>query len=125
MNAVFNYTKGEEMVTEVDSEAFRVCNRQGNMINEWSSGDDVVFLNMAGRHWFFSSLGNHCDLGLKLVVDVDVQLIETPEPGPAPSTLLPLRRPPPTAPVASPPVSPPSPETSSAALHTIVAAVFV
>nr|CAB3452011.1 unnamed protein product [Digitaria exilis] len=87
---VFNYTKGEETVTEVDSEAFRVCNRQGNMINEWSSGNDVVSLDIAGRRWFFSSLCNHCDLGLKLVVDVE--LIGAPEPGPAPSTPLPPRR---------------------------------
>ncbi|CAN6203110.1 unnamed protein product [Urochloa humidicola] len=150
-NLVFEYPKGQYTVTEVDSETFRECYRQGNTIHEWTSGHDVIALDRAGRRWFFSSLANHCDLGLKLVVNVNAL---APAPAPAPDT--PTPRPPshhpaPTpapsphvnVPPATPPSSegPPSPDSSSAALSrykigeavaraavvvgAIVAAVFV
>ncbi|RLM87775.1 hypothetical protein C2845_PM04G03370 [Panicum miliaceum] len=69
-DAVFDYPKGQFTVTEVDSETFRECYLQGNTIHEWTSGHDVVPLENPGRRWFFSSLANHCDLGLKLLVSV-------------------------------------------------------
>ncbi|RCV09623.1 hypothetical protein SETIT_2G044100v2 [Setaria italica] len=70
---VFDYPKGQYTVTEVDSETLRECYRQGNTINEWASGHDVVVaLEKAGRRWFFSSLANHCDLGLKLLVNISL-----------------------------------------------------
>jgi len=95
-DAVFDYPKGQFTVTEVDSETFRECNLQGNTIHEWTSGHDVVPLENPGRRWFFSSLANHCDLGLKLVVTV------TGAPAPAPEHHLP--------PTLTPPVIfPPAP----------------
>jgi hypothetical protein len=69
-SAVFTYPKGEYTVTEVDSQTFRECYRQGNTIHEWTSGNDTVNLDRPGRRWFFSSVDNHCNMGLKLFVDV-------------------------------------------------------
>ena len=100
-DAVFDYPKGQFTVTEVDSETFRECNLQGNTIHEWTSGHDVVPLENPGRRWFFSSLTNHCDLGLKLVVTV------TGAPAPAPEHHLPPTLTPPVIfPPAPTPVSP-------------------
>jgi hypothetical protein len=67
---VFRYPRGEYTVTEVDSQTFRECYRQGNAVHEWTSGNDTVRLDSPGRRWFFSSLDDHCDMGLKLFVDV-------------------------------------------------------
>ncbi|CAL5066926.1 unnamed protein product [Urochloa decumbens] len=125
---VFDYPKGQFTVTEVDSEAFRECYRQGNTLNEWTSGHDVVPLDKPGRRWFFSSLANHCDLGLKLVVDVAgaAPVAPAPSPRPHPTAPAPSPRPHPTAPANPPVVSPaptttpddpPSPDKSSAALN--------
>ena len=63
-SAVFTYPKGEYTVTEVDSQTFRECYRQGNTIHEWTSGNDTVNLDRPGRRWFFSSVDDHCDMGL-------------------------------------------------------------
>lgn len=124
--AAFDYPKGQYTVTDVDSETFRECYRQGNTINEWASGHDVVALEKAGRRWFFSSLANHCDLGLEHVVNVAGGGARVPV---APGRRLIVRlillrrlRSPVAVPPAIPPVSPgpapgapppPSPETSS------------
>ncbi|CAN6181359.1 unnamed protein product, partial [Urochloa humidicola] len=145
---VFDYPQGQFTVTEVDSEAFRDCYRQGNTLNEWTSGHDVVTLDKAGRRWFFSSLANHCELGLKLVVDVAAAppvapapsprqppIAPVPSPQPHPTAPAPSPRPHPTAPAPSPrphpiaptpnttPEAPPSDNKSSAASNKIGEAV--
>lgn len=114
---MFDYPKGQYTVTEVDSETFRECYQQGNVINEWASGHDVVALDKAGRRWFFSSLANHCDLGLKLVVNVAAPgAAKAPNvaPAPAPHHHLPPRTAPAPSPVTVPPVSPPAPAPAPA-----------
>ncbi|WVZ62033.1 hypothetical protein U9M48_011823 [Paspalum notatum var. saurae] len=100
---VFNYPAGNYTVTEVDSQTFRDCYRQGNTIAEWTTGHDVVPLDKTGRRWFFSSLDNHCDLGLKLVVNV-VPADGTPAPAAPPAPGAPTPDPVPTTP---PPTAPP------------------
>lgn len=67
---MFTYTKGKHTVTEVDGAAFHACNRQGNTLMTWNSGNDTVALDKAGKRWFFCNVDNHCELGMKLVVDV-------------------------------------------------------
>ncbi|RLN34554.1 basic blue protein-like [Panicum miliaceum] len=120
---VFDYPKGQFTVTEVDSETFRECNLQGNTIHEWTSGHDVVPLENPGRRWFFSSLANHCNLGLKLVVSVAGALAPAPAPehhqppnlAPSPVTVPPA--PTPVSPAPTPEEAPPSPDKSSAGLN--------
>ncbi|CAN6196963.1 unnamed protein product [Urochloa humidicola] len=112
---VFDYPQGQFTVTEVDSEAFRDCYRQGNTLNEWTSGHDVVTLDKTGRRWFFSSLANHCELGLKLVVDVATgaaPVAPAPSPRQPPTAPAPSPRPHPTAPAPSPRPHPTAPAPS-------------
>ncbi|KAL6647883.1 hypothetical protein ACP70R_015324 [Stipagrostis hirtigluma subsp. patula] len=77
---VFKYTQGKHTVTEVDGQTFRECYRLGNKIGEWTSGNDAVALDKPGTRWFFCSVADHCELGLKLVVNV---VAGAPAPGPA------------------------------------------
>uniref|UniRef100_A0A0E0AG58 Phytocyanin domain-containing protein n=1 Tax=Oryza glumipatula TaxID=40148 RepID=A0A0E0AG58_9ORYZ len=69
MVSATDYT-GKHTVTEVDGAAFHACNRQGNTLMTWNSGNDTVALDKAGKRWFFCNVDNHCELGMKLVVDV-------------------------------------------------------
>uniref|UniRef100_A0A0E0HX16 Phytocyanin domain-containing protein n=1 Tax=Oryza nivara TaxID=4536 RepID=A0A0E0HX16_ORYNI len=83
---VFTYTKGKHTVTEVDGAAFHACNRQGNTLMTWNSGNDTVALDKAGKRWFFCNVDNHCELGMKLVVDVADPNAPAPASPPPPSS---------------------------------------
>uniref|UniRef100_A0A0D9WVW6 Phytocyanin domain-containing protein n=1 Tax=Leersia perrieri TaxID=77586 RepID=A0A0D9WVW6_9ORYZ len=63
-------TKGNHTVTEVDGPTFHACNRQGNTLNTYNSGNDTVALDKAGRRWFFCNVEDHCEKGMKLLVNV-------------------------------------------------------
>ncbi|XP_025800333.1 early nodulin-20-like [Panicum hallii] len=127
-DAVFDYPKGQFTVTEVDSETFRECYLQGNTVHEWTSGHDVVPLENPGRRWFFSSLANHCDLGLKLFVSVAggsasgapapaPEHHQPPNPAPSPVNVRPMSPAPTAVSPAPTPEAPPSPDKSSAGLN--------
>ncbi|KAK3124518.1 hypothetical protein QOZ80_7BG0587710 [Eleusine coracana subsp. coracana] len=123
---VFTYPKGNHTVTEVDGQTFKECYRQGNTIKEWNSGNDTVRLDKPGRRWFFCSVADHCEMGLKLVVNVGgAEGPSSPSPA-SPPTPGGGKVPPPMPAPAPAPTSPPAPapptdsasSSSSAALKT-------
>ncbi|KAF0907908.1 hypothetical protein E2562_022299 [Oryza meyeriana var. granulata] len=83
---VFTYTKGKHTVTEVDGATFHACNRQGNTLRAWNSGNDTVALDKAGRRWFFCNIENHCERGMKLLVNVADPSALAPSSPPPPSS---------------------------------------
>uniref|UniRef100_A0A0D3GCM4 Phytocyanin domain-containing protein n=1 Tax=Oryza barthii TaxID=65489 RepID=A0A0D3GCM4_9ORYZ len=85
MVSATDYT-GKHTVTEVDGAAFHACNRQGNTLMTWNSGNDTVALDKAGKRWFFCNVDNHCELGMKLVVDVADPNAPAPASPPPPSS---------------------------------------
>ncbi|GJN24616.1 hypothetical protein PR202_gb12369 [Eleusine coracana subsp. coracana] len=124
--SVFTYPKGNHTVTEVDGQTFKECYRQGNTIKEWNSGNDTVRLDKPGRRWFFCSVADHCEMGLKLVVNVGgAEGPSSPSPA-SPPTPGGGKVPPPMPAPAPAPTSPPAPapptdsasSSSSAALKT-------
>uniref|UniRef100_J3MIT9 Phytocyanin domain-containing protein n=1 Tax=Oryza brachyantha TaxID=4533 RepID=J3MIT9_ORYBR len=88
-NLVFMFPKDKHTVTEVDGPAFRACDRQGNTLRTWNSGNDTVALDRAGRRWFFCNVENHCERGMKLLVNVadpNAPAPSSPSPPPPPSS---------------------------------------
>jgi hypothetical protein len=102
---MFNYLKGNHTVMEVDGQTFGECYRQGNTISEWTSDNDTVKLDKPGRRWFFCGLADHCELGLKIVVNVVGD--EAPSPTPPPQQSPPGKQ----GPAPNPSPSPAAPST--------------
>ncbi|GJN24599.1 hypothetical protein PR202_gb12350 [Eleusine coracana subsp. coracana] len=122
---VFTYPKGNHTVTEVDGQTFKECYRQGNTIKEWNSGNDTVKLDKPGRRWFFCSVADHCEMGLKLVVNVGgAEGPSSPSPASPPipgggKVPPPMPAPAPTSlPAPAPPTDSASSSSSSAASKT-------
>ncbi|PAN09597.1 hypothetical protein PAHAL_2G036100 [Panicum hallii] len=68
---LFKYIKGNHTVIQVGKEDFAACNvKTNNKLGAWSSGNDVVPLDKPGKMWFFCSINDHCNNGMKLVINV-------------------------------------------------------
>ncbi|XP_062187963.1 basic blue protein-like [Phragmites australis] len=67
---LFTYTKGDHTVIQVGGDDFRACNLQANHLGAWYDGSDAVPLDKPGKMWFICDKPNHCNNGMKLVVDV-------------------------------------------------------
>nr|CAB3455773.1 unnamed protein product [Digitaria exilis] len=88
---MFMYQPGAHTVIQVGKDDFISCNLQGNQLGAWTSGNDVVHLDKPGKVWFFCSIPGHCDNGMKLVVDVQLDAAPSPDspPPPAPKSSAP------------------------------------
>ena len=73
----------------VGKDAFAACDLSANLqFRNWTSGNDVVQLDMPGKVWFICNKPSHCDNGLKLVIDVvDGTVAPSPLPFPFPFPL--------------------------------------
>ncbi|KAF8714165.1 hypothetical protein HU200_028176 [Digitaria exilis] len=94
----------------VGKDDFISCNLQGNQLGAWTSGNDVVHLDKPGKVWFFCSVAGHCDNGMKLVVDVQLDAAPSPD------------SPPPPAPKSSAPAATTGRYTAAVAVATAVVA---
>ncbi|CAL5091281.1 unnamed protein product [Urochloa decumbens] len=82
----FMYPKENHTVVQVgNKDDFAACNLNANAVNKWDSGNDVVTLDKPGKAWFFCSVPNHCNNGMKLVINVE-EGAPTPAPAPAPAS---------------------------------------
>ncbi|CAM0947820.1 unnamed protein product [Alopecurus aequalis] len=80
---MFMYPAGKHTVVEVGGAGFKACDVTGNQtIGTWTSGSDTVTLDKAGRRWFVCGVGNHCAMGMKLLVTV----VDATAPAPAPES---------------------------------------
>ncbi|WOK94620.1 uclacyanin-3-like [Canna indica] len=104
-NIIFKYTEGVHNVIPVGGAAFKACNASGATNNVFSSGNDVMPLNTAGRKWYICGKGNHCERGQKLVITVSAADASPSPSAPSPSS--------PSASSPPPAINPPSPPTSS------------
>ncbi|XP_054818129.1 blue copper protein 1a-like [Prosopis cineraria] len=103
---IFEYSTGEHNVFKVNGTDFRNCTvpaaSQG-----LTSGEDVIVLETPGRKWYLCGVGDHCQNGQKLFVNVLPSETQAPSPSPL-SSVLPVTVPrsPSPAPWSSPSSSP-------------------
>ncbi|KAI0530676.1 hypothetical protein KFK09_000223 [Dendrobium nobile] len=77
---VFNYVKGKHNVLKVTGPAFRSCNK--TVSSPLTTGNDKIELTSAGRKWYICAIGDHCEKGMKLFIDVDEAEVPAPAPSP-------------------------------------------
>ncbi|KAF7068111.1 hypothetical protein CFC21_073893 [Triticum aestivum] len=78
---VFMYNIAAHNVVEVGGPDFLSCTKPANAV-VWTSGEDRVTLDKAGRRWFFCAVGQHCQNGMKLKITVLETGAPTPQPAP-------------------------------------------
>ncbi|CAN8258979.1 unnamed protein product [Cochlearia groenlandica] len=66
---VFNYNNDQHNVMEVNSTAYADCERDG-YISLYTNGNDSVTISQPGEHWFICGVGDHCEIGQKLSINV-------------------------------------------------------
>ncbi|XP_027343183.1 stellacyanin-like [Abrus precatorius] len=66
---LFQYNAGLNTVVEVNKEDYGNCTTR-NTLNSFFEGDSSFILRRAGDYYFLSSVGKHCEAGLKLWVNV-------------------------------------------------------
>ncbi|KAI6679340.1 hypothetical protein NL676_033221 [Syzygium grande] len=114
---VFNFTTQEHDVAKVTKAAFDSCDPT-SPISLQTDGPASIALNQSGEHFFICTIGQHCNRGQKLAINVTSSSATTPSPSPAttPSSPPPASTPTPLSPSpATPPSStatPPSTSTS-------------
>ncbi|PKU66323.1 Stellacyanin [Dendrobium catenatum] len=77
---VFNYVKGKHNVLKVTGPAFRSCNK--TVSSPLTTGNDKIELTSAGRKWYICAIGDHCEKGMKLFIDVEEAEVPAPAPSP-------------------------------------------
>ncbi|MFS7966158.1 putative Blue (type 1) copper binding protein [Helianthus anomalus] len=119
----FNFTTGAHDVTEVSQAAYGPCTA-ANPISHTTTGPATVTLRTAGNHYFICTVGPHCNLGQKLMINVRGSST-TPAPTgsttPAPAGSM---TPPPTGTTASPPQPSSSSSFTAVVPVTILAAAL-
>ncbi|BAT73006.1 hypothetical protein LR48_Vigan11g020400 [Vigna angularis] len=66
---VFQYHPGLNTVVKVNKEDYENCTTK-NVIETYFNGNSSVTLEEAADYYFFSSVGKHCEAGVKLHVTV-------------------------------------------------------
>ncbi|KAJ0770082.1 putative Phytocyanin domain, cupredoxin [Helianthus annuus] len=66
---VFRYPKGIHNVFRVDGTSFQQCIIPA-AYEALTSGYDVITLQTPGRKWYICGVGKHCQMGLKLFINV-------------------------------------------------------
>lgn len=91
--AVFNFTTGNHDVAKVTKSSFDSCNAT-SPISLNSNGPANITLTTAGEHHYICTIANHCNLGMKLAINVSATPSTSPAPQPAtPSAPSPSRNP--------------------------------
>ncbi|KQK12795.1 mavicyanin [Brachypodium distachyon] len=82
---LFKYGSSAHNVVEVGGADFMACTKPPTA-NTWSTGEDRVTLDKAGRRWFICDIGEHCEKGgMKFKVTVNEAGAPSPNSPPAPS----------------------------------------
>ena len=69
IDAVFRYPIGKHNVFRVNGTQFQQC--AISAANEaLTTGYDVITLTTPGRKWYMCGVGKHCEMGLKLFINV-------------------------------------------------------
>ncbi|KAJ1405944.1 Phytocyanin domain [Sesbania bispinosa] len=66
---LFKYNPGLNTVVQVNKEDYECCTTK-NTIHTYFDGNTAFTLDKAGEYFFYSSVGRHCEAGLKLRVTV-------------------------------------------------------
>lgn len=66
---VFNYEEHVHSVMRVNSTAYEDCIKDP-YISLFASGSDSVVLSEVGRSWYICGVGDHCENGQKLSINV-------------------------------------------------------
>ncbi|QCD85105.1 stellacyanin-like [Vigna unguiculata] len=66
---VFQYHPGLNTVVMVNKEDYEHCSTR-NVLHTYFKGNSSVTLEKVGDYYFFSSVGKHCEAGMKLHVTV-------------------------------------------------------
>ena len=69
VNAEFKYAKGAHNVQQFATETeYSQCS--GTVVQEWTSGDDIITLNSTGTKYYICGVPGHCTAGMKVSVTV-------------------------------------------------------
>ncbi|KAJ4721288.1 blue copper protein-like [Melia azedarach] len=82
---VFQYPAGAHNVFKVNGTSFQNCEIPASDNQALKTGNDIIVLATPGRKWYICGVGNHCELGQKLVITVLPPQAEAPAPSLAPS----------------------------------------
>ncbi|KFK39096.1 hypothetical protein AALP_AA3G200500 [Arabis alpina] len=66
---VFNYASDEHNVIQVNSTAYANCGRD-NYTSIYTKGNDTISISEVGELWFICGVGDHCENGQKLNINV-------------------------------------------------------
>ncbi|KAK4488203.1 hypothetical protein RD792_003946 [Penstemon davidsonii] len=78
---VFKYVEGKHNVYKVNGTAFQQCSvpsESGGL----TSGNDVITLATPGSKWYICGVGEHCNYGMKLVINVSCAVAPASAPAP-------------------------------------------
>ncbi|XP_061340058.1 cucumber peeling cupredoxin-like [Gastrolobium bilobum] len=104
---LFNFETNQHDVLEVPRESYNSCSSENSIGTVITTGPTNVTLNKGGEHYYICTIGQHCNRGQKLAINVSGSTIALP-----PSTAIP------PATTATPDLTPPSPSSASCAFAT-------
>lgn len=107
-SAVFNYVATQHNVQVVTANEYRSCAQSNGQT--YMTGKDSIPLTTAGKYYFICSVISHCEMGMKIMIDVKAAAAAPPSATTTPPTMSPL---PPTEAPAAAPVLPPPPSTAT------------
>ncbi|KAI9110268.1 hypothetical protein K1719_018710 [Acacia pycnantha] len=82
----FEFTTNEHDVVEVPKESYDSCSESNKIGNKIVIGPYNHTLNTTGNHYFICSIGQHCNRGQKLTVNVISGSSTAPSNAPSPSS---------------------------------------
>ncbi|KAL8053703.1 hypothetical protein ABFX02_05G090200 [Erythranthe guttata] len=81
----FKYKPGVHNVLKVNGPDFQRCTSTNATSVPLTSGKDVITILSPGKKWYICDIGDHCSMGMKLVISVSA-VAEGPTPDPTPGT---------------------------------------